>query len=225
MTQTRQMPPSQAPRVWDLPIRLFQWLLVMLFGLSWWSAETGHMDWHRLSGETIMGLVVFRIIWGIIGSDTARFSQFIRSPLRLIAYLRGQSDDTIGHNPIGGYSVILLLMLLGIQIKSGLFAVDTDGLESGPLSYLVSFEQGRESAHFHHFSFNILLLLVLVHILAIGFYRVVRKRKLIPPMITGRDAQLPAGTAEMAPAPWWRLALAVGIAAATAWYVGHGLRF
>ncbi len=216
---------DQAPRVWDLPIRLFHWSLVLLFGVSWWSAETGHMDWHRLSGETILGLVVFRVIWGIIGSDTARFVQFIRSPFQLIAYLRGTSDSKIGHNPIGGYSVVLLLLLLGIQIKSGLYAVDTDGLESGPLSYLVSFEQGRESAHFHHFSFNILLALIGFHILAIVFYRLVRKRKLIPPMMTGRDAQLPAGTQEMAPAPLWRLALAVGIAAATAWYIAHGLAF
>jgi cytochrome b len=211
--------------VWDFPTRLFHWSIVLLFGFSWWSAETGQMDWHRLSGTVVLGLVAFRLIWGLIGGSTARFANFLKSPGRVIAYMRGGSRDASapGHNPLGGYSVIILLLLLAAQVASGLFAVDTDGLESGPLSYLVSFDQGRAASELHELSFNILLALTGIHILAIVFYRFVRGRNLVSPMLTGRDPQVASGKGALIPASPISLVVAAAVAAAFAWWISKGM--
>jgi len=178
-------------RVWDLPIRLFHWSLAGLVALSWWTAHTDRLDWHRWSGYGILTLLVFRLFWGFIGSETARFTQFLRRPDRALAYLRhlsaSRSPDrpTVGHNPLGGWSVVALLTLLIGQSVLGLFAVDTDGDESGPLADLLSFEAGRLAAHWHQTLFNVLLVLIGLHLAAILFYLLVKKDNLIGPMLTG----------------------------------------
>jgi len=209
-------------RVWDLPTRLFHWLLVALFVFSWWSAENHAMDWHYLSGLTLLGLLVFRICWGLFGGSTARFSGFVRSPAAVIAYLKGKGGTAIGHNPLGGYSTILMLLLLALQVIGGLFATDIDGLESGPLSFLVSFEQGRFAAELHEATFNLLLAVVALHILAILFYLVVRRRNLVRPMVTGRDAAADPAAAPLRPASAAAFLAACAIAAAVAWAAGKG---
>lgn len=210
-------------KVWDLPTRLFHWLIVLLIGFSWWSAETGHMDWHYKSGMMILNLVTFRIVWGLIGGSTARFAGFVKSPMAVVAYLRRPKGEThaAGHNPLGGYSVVALLLLLAIQVGTGVFSVDVDGIESGPLSYLVSFDQGRVAAEVHHLSFTLLQVLVGLHLLAILYYRI-RGRKLIVPMVTGRDAQLTGGTGELIGAGWLRFVIAVAIAFTLGWWISAG---
>ena len=130
-------------RVWDLPTRLVHWLVVLGVALSWWTGETGRLEWHRWSGYGLLGLVAFRIYWGFFGSSTARFRQFLRGPRTVIGYLRGAWPPAPGHNPLGALSVLALLALLATQIVLGLFAVDVDGIESGPLSLYVSFDAGR----------------------------------------------------------------------------------
>lgn len=210
-------------KVWDLWTRLFHWLIVALVGFSWWSAETGHMDWHYKSGLSALILLVFRLIWGVIGSSTARFANFVRSPAAVIGYLRRpkESVHAAGHNPLGGYSVILMLLTLILQVGTGLFAGDTDGLESGPLSYLVTFDQSRVAAKVHHLSFTVLQLLVLLHVVAIIYYRL-RGRRLIAPMITGRDNQLAPDAGEMRSASVVRAFVALAIALAIGWWVSKG---
>lgn len=210
-------------KVWDLWTRLFHWLIVALVGFSWWSAETGHMDWHYKSGLSALILLVFRLIWGVIGSSTARFANFVRSPAAVIGYLRRpkESVHAAGHNPLGGYSVILMLLTLILQVGTGLFAGDTDGLESGPLSYLVTFDQSRVAAKVHHLSFTVLQLLVLLHVVAIIYYRL-RGRRLIAPMITGRDNQLAPDAGEMRSASVVRALVALAIALAIGWWVSKG---
>jgi cytochrome b len=120
--------------VWDVPTRLIHWLIVALVAASWWTGENGHMDWHRYSGYGLLGLVVFRVYWGIAGASTARFRQFVRGPRVIASYLRGRWETLPGHNPLGAISAVVLLALLLAQIVLGLFAVDVDGIESGPLS-------------------------------------------------------------------------------------------
>lgn len=209
--------------VWDLPTRLFHWLLVGLFAFSWWSAESHAMDWHRLSGVTLLGLLLFRLIWGLIGGSTARFANFVRSPAALHAYLRGpRQAPTPGHNPVGGYSVVIMLALLFAQVGSGLFAVDTDGLESGPLSYLVSFEAGRQAAELHEAAFNLLLAVIGLHVLAIAFYLVVRKRNLVRPMVTGRDPAIHSQQRGLVRAGPVRFLIAAALSAGLAWWIGMG---
>lgn len=211
-------------RVWDLPTRLFHWLLVALFGFSWWSAENGVMDWHRLSGSVLFGLIVFRLIWGFAGGSTARFRAFLRSPMRVIAYMRSpaSAERKPGHNPTGGYSVVIMLLLFAIQIGSGLFAVDVDGIESGQLSHLVSFGQGRVAAEVHEISFTALQVVLAVHILAALFYLVVRKRNLIGPMFTGVDKQITDARGALRPAKPVRFVIAFVVSAALAWWTAKG---
>lgn len=210
-------------KVWDGPTRLFHWLLVGLFAFSWWSADHDQMDRHLASGIILLGLLVFRIIWGIVGGSTARFAQFLKSPRAVVDYLRGRrTDPAPGHNPLGAYSVVALLVLLVALVAAGLFAVDVDGLESGPLSDLVSFDHGRVAAHLHGLSFRLLLWLIGLHILAVVYYRL-RGHDLLRPMLTGRDPNLPPGSAVLKPASIWRLVMAVAMAAGLAWWASKGL--
>lgn len=210
-------------KVWDLPTRLFHWLIVFLIGFSWWSAETGRMDLHYRSGLAALVLLAFRLLWGFFGSRTARFAHFLRSPAAAFAYLRRQGGAPLtgGHTPLGGYSVIAMLLALIVQVGTGLFAVDVDGIESGPLSYLVSFDQGRAAADVHHISFSVLQGLIVLHLLAIVYYRL-RGRRLIMPMITGRDRQLPAGSAETTGGGPVRAVLALAAALGVGWWVSLG---
>jgi cytochrome b len=213
-----------ALRVWDGPTRIFHWLLVALFVFTWWSSKTDHMDWHKASGLAILTLLAFRLLWGMFGSSTARFARFLRGPGTIAAYLRGQSPPLPGHNPLGGWSVIALLGLLFVQVGTGLLAVDVDGIESGPLSYLVTFDQGRLAAQLHSLAFNLLLVLIALHVLAILFYLVARKRNLVRPMVTGRDTAFPEGTDGLVPGKWWLLLVAVAAAFLFTWWIANGAR-
>ncbi len=175
-------------RVWDVPVRLIHWLMVLAIGTSWWTAETGRMDWHRYAGYSMLALVTFRIYWGFFGSSTARFSQFVRGPRTIASYLRGSWVAMPGHNPLGALSVVVLLVLLLAQVVLGLFAVDVDGIESGPLSAHVSFELGRAAASWHEDLFDILLWLIGLHVVAVLYYVFYKKENLIAAMVHGKRA-------------------------------------
>jgi cytochrome b len=173
-------------RVWDRPTRLVHWLIVLLVAASWWTGETGRMDWHRYCGYLLLGLVGFRVYWGLFGASTARFRQFVRGPRAVWGYLRGRWETLPGHNPLGALSAVALLSLLFAQIVLGLFAVDVDGIESGPLSSHVSFETGRACAKLHHQVFDLLLVLIAVHVVAVLYYVIVKKQNLIAAMFHGK---------------------------------------
>ncbi|MEJ6595341.1 cytochrome b/b6 domain-containing protein [Parasphingorhabdus sp.] len=179
--------------VWDGAIRLVHWLMVILIPLLWWTAEEGYMDWHRNLGLAMFGLVLFRLIWGLIGTWTARFVPMARRIGSLKSYvgkLRNQENGaSFGHSPLAVLGVCALLLALSTQVTTGLFSVDVDGLESGPLAVLVSFEIGRQFADVHEFSFNLLVALIGLHIAAIAIYQFVLKEKLVRPMITGRRSR------------------------------------
>ena len=207
-------------RVWDVPTRVVQWSMVLLFAFSWWSAENGELEWHRWSGYSLTALVLFRLYWGFFGGSTARFSQFLRGPRAVLDYLRGKVVQAPGHNPAGAWSVVLLLALLATQIVLGLFAVDVDGLESGPMSSLVSFETGRAAAEWHETVFNVLLAIIAVHILAALYYRVARKQNLIGAMFTGRR-NLDGSHPDLIPASIVRLIVGIVIAVALTWFISR----
>ncbi|WP_030539432.1 cytochrome b/b6 domain-containing protein [Sphingobium sp. DC-2] len=172
-------------RIWDAPTRLFHWTLVLLIAAAWWTAEERMLDWHRLAGYCIAALLLFRLIWGLVGSETARFSSFVHGPMAVAAYARGRRALSPGHNPLGGWSVIALLGLLCIQLVLGTLAVDVDGIESGPFSYLVDFDTGRAAAEWHELIFNILLGFIALHVAAVFFYLFFRRENLIGAMISG----------------------------------------
>jgi cytochrome b len=202
------------------------WALVVLVAFAWWSAEAGKLDWHRLSGYAVVGLLAFRLIWGFVGSASARFASFVRGPAATLAYLRSlparAHGDMPGHNPLGAWSVLALLAVLIAQVVTGLFAVDVDAIEAGPLSDRVSFDAGRLLAKWHHWSFSALQVLVVLHLAAVAFYLVYKRANLVRAMITGRHdfAQDP----KLAFAPLWRALLAAAVAAALAWWTAKGFR-
>lgn len=199
-------------RVWDLPTRLFHWALVGLIAFSWWS-HSQHLNWHRLSGYTIAALLVFRLWWGIAGPRTARFAGLAGGPRAIGRYLKGEHGPVVGHNPLGGWSVLAMLGLLLTQVTLGMFSVDQDGFESGPLARYVSFDTGRAFAAAHGWVFWGLLALIVLHLVAVAAYAL-RGQNLTAAMITGRRRS-PEGAAEPAFAPLWRLGVGLLLAAAT----------
>lgn len=211
--------------VWDLPLRLFHWLLVALIGFSWWSGENHEMEWHRWSGYAIGFLIVFRLYWGLVGGRTARFAQFVRGPGAALAYLRGAGEPDIGHNPLGGWSVIAMLAILIAMVTAGLFAVDVDGLESGPLADYVSFDAGRWASDMHSLIFNLLLALIALHVLAILFYLLVRRRNLVGPMITGGTKIADGTTVVPLGGSVWRVLIGLVIAGVVTYFIANGLHF
>jgi cytochrome b len=199
-------------RIWDLPVRLFHWAIVLLVPALWATHHWELMDTHILLGEIMLGLVLWRLLWGVLGSSTARFASFVRGPGAVLRYLRGAEERGVGHNPLGGWSVAAMLLVLATQIGLGLFAIDEDAFYEGPLSHAVSYETGRTLAHRHETVFWILVALIALHVLAILYYRIVRRDDLVTPMITGRRAA-GDGEAVLVPAPRWRFLLSVILAA------------
>ena len=196
--------------VWDIPVRLFHWTLAALILFSWWSVHNHHTDWHIWSGCAILTLLIFRLLWGFVGSSTARFSTFVRGPRAIAGYWRGTWRG-IGHNPLGALSVLALLAAVAVQVGLGLFSEDEDGLYMGPLAQLISVDASDKARDLHETWFNVILVLIALHLIAILYYRA-RGRKLTLPMITGR-AEVEPGTEPMRPGKWWAalICLAIGI--------------
>lgn len=211
--------------VWDLPLRLFHWVLVGLLAFSWWSGEKHEMEWHRWSGYAILFLLVFRLYWGLVGGRTARFAHFVRGPRAAFSYLRGSEKPDIGHNPLGGWSVVAMLTILVAMVMAGLFAVDVDGLESGPLADYVSFDAGRLASNMHSLIFNLLAGLIVLHVAAILFYQVARRRNLVGPMIIGSMKAVEGTVAVPLGASAWRALIGLLIAAGVTYFVSKGLHF
>lgn len=196
-------PASPRVAVWDLPVRLFHWSLAALIAFSWWSAENDELELHLYSGYAILTLIIFRLLWGVFGSSTARFRNFIRGPRAVIAYLKDSAGwNKPGHSPLGALSVLAMLVVLKLQVATGLLNADEDGLAEGPLAARVSEATGEFVHAAHGWLWDLLLILIGLHIVAVLFYQFVRRRNLIPPMITGK-APLGPDSEPMRPGRWW----------------------
>lgn len=214
---------SLAVPVWDLPVRLVHWSLVLLIAFSWWSAEYGEIEWHIRSGLSILFLLLFRILWGFLGSSTARFGSFVTGPRKLAAYLRDPSGwRGIGHSPLGALSVVALLSLLTLQVGFGLPLSDENGVVTGPLNRLVSFDTAEWAHEVHEWLFNLLLALIALHVAAIFYYRW-RGKRLVRTMVTGRSLDYPLDTEAMVLAGPARLALCLALAGGTTWWIANGV--
>lgn len=209
-------------RVWDLPVRLFHWSLVALIALQWASAEWHWlpMEWHFRIGYVILGLVLFRIGWGFIGSDSARFSRFLAGPRRIAAYLprahTREPDDTPGHNPLGGWSALALIALVFAQALTGLFASDDIALY-GPLAERVDAGVMDWMTDVHELLPDVLLALIALHLAAVAFHALWKRENLIGAMFSGRK-RLPAdpGLRFAGAGRAWALA---ALAAAAVWII------
>ena len=172
-------------RLWDLPTRVFHWSLVVAVVTAFVTGQLGGawMSVHGQAGLVIVGLVVFRLIWGVVGSTYVRFLHFVPTPSKISAYLKGQWQG-VGHNPLGALSVLALLGLLAAQAATGLFANDDIDF-SGPLAGLIDSALSSRLTGFHVLLSNALLGLMVLHLVAIVFYVRFKKDKLLKPMMTG----------------------------------------
>lgn len=170
---------------WDLFVRISHWFMVMLVAGCWYTAENGHMQWHYYCGYGLLTIVIGRLIWGIVGSKPARFTSFIKSPKAVVQYLRNirqNNSGTDSHSPAGGYSVIALFALMLFQTISGLFAVEVDGFDGGPLSETIDYDLSVQISELHQFNFDILLFFIGLHVIAVAFYQIILKQKLLQKM-------------------------------------------
>jgi cytochrome b len=184
--------PDDQRLVWDLPLRVFHWLFAASILASWATAEAG-FEWmkvHMRLGYWMIGLLLFRIVWGFVGPRHARFSSFLKGPRTVWHYARGlgakagEAVVSVGHNPLGGLMVILMLLLAAFQATTGLFATD-DIAWSGPYNASVSDSLAHRLTALHHANFNLILGAMVLHVLAIGYYAKVKRQNLVPAMLTG----------------------------------------
>ena len=189
---------TQRIKLWDLPTRVFHWLLVIAVGAALITGNLGGaaIEWHGRIGLAIVGLIVFRVVWGLIGSSHARFASFLPTPKTIGDYLRGQWRG-IGHNPLGALSVFALLALIALQLATGLFGND-DIAFNGPLFALISKDLSDRLIGIHEITSNALIALIALHLAAIGFYAHVKKDNLVKPMITGYKDLAPDEAGEAA---------------------------
>ena len=177
--------------VWDLPLRVFHWSLVLCFVGSYVTAKLGfdYRQQHFWFGYTLMGLLIFRLMWGVVGTRHARFSTVFTALGRVRQYVRnlsaGNESSAAGHNPLGALSVIALLVLLILQVVSGLF-MDDDILYAGPWMHTVSGDIQDIMETIHTTAVNALLALVVLHLVAVAYYSLIRRKKIIGAMITGK---------------------------------------
>ncbi|HZJ98310.1 MAG: cytochrome B [Alcaligenaceae bacterium] len=217
---------SQTVRIWDLPTRLFHWALVFSVIGAFITVKMGNMDWHIRLGEWVFCLILFRIIWGLIGPHYARFSQFIKGPKSIATYLK-DGKKVYGHNPLGAISVIALLALFGFQAVTGLYTGD-GYFYQGPL-YSIGRGVRDTMTSWHHQMEIWMILLFVLHVGAVFFYKFFKKDNLLTPMITGKASL--AGDAidivnvQQTLAMWIRFIIALGIAVLVTYYISNGLAF
>lgn len=226
------MPDPYLPlvRVWDLPTRLFHWVLAITVAGSVLSAKIGGnaMVWHFRFGYVVFTLLAFRLLWGWVGGRWSRFASFVYAPGTVWRYLRGETRPgeplEVGHNPLGSLSVLALLAVLAVQVGTGLVA-DDEIANLGPLNRFVSSDTGLAATGWHkQWGQRLILGLVALHIAAIVFHLLRRKTNLVRPMVLG-DKPVPAGTPASADGPPQRmlaLALLVACAGLVNWVVGLG---
>jgi len=213
--------------VWDVPLRLFHGLLVFAVVAAYVTAELGGslIDWHGYFGLMVLGLLIFRLIWGFTGSLHARFADFLPTPARIVSYLKGDWHG-YGHTPLGGLAVFALLGILVFVVGTGLFANDDIAFQ-GPWFHLVSKSQSDSISSWHSKAFAILKLLLVLHLAAIGFYQWRKKLNLIKPMLTGKKTvskALPIPNPESySSVSASRFLIALAISGVLAWGVYSGI--
>ena len=198
--------------VWDVPTRLFHWLTVMLVAAAYATWRLNWMDWHAYAGYALLAFVVFRLLWGFFGSETARFARFLAAPRRaaghLAQLLRREPDRQVGHNPAGGWMVLLLLALLLAETLTGIY-INNDIADVGPFTELAPAPVANFISTLHDVFWQALLVAVILHVLAVVLYWAAKRQNLLLPMITGCKV-LPPGVRPPAQAGALRALLFLG---------------
>jgi cytochrome b len=222
-------PTPEKLRIWDGPTRIMHWLLVVLIAACWWTGIHDQLEYHLYAGYGILWIVLLRLYWGFVGSSTARFAHFVRGPWHMLDYARTlhrrDTAHSYGHNPLGAISVLVMLGVVLAVVVLGLFAVDVDGLYSGPLSSYVSFKAGRHLAHLHYRWFEYLLAVIALHLAAVAFYYVYKRQNLVFPMISGSRQVSEPVEEDLRTVPLWRLVAGAVLVSAIVWAVADGFYF
>jgi cytochrome b len=189
MNQNSQ--PAELVKIWDVWVRLFHWslagcvLFLLVSGTTGWQ----FFEWHRLVGEAVLALILFRLCWGLAGSSNARLGSLLSTPWQalqhLLALIRGSVPAERGHNAAGGWAVLIMLMLISFQAVSGLLIADEEELIEGAFYGTLSGELSDELLHLHHLNGTVLKVVVLVHVIMIGIYAWRASQNLLKPMLTG----------------------------------------
>jgi cytochrome b len=223
-----QAPADEQRQVWDLPVRVFHWTLVAAFIGAFVTNRLGvsYFKYHVWCGYTVIVLVLFRIVWGLVGTRHAQFWNFVCGPAVTLRYvfglLRGHEIQYAGHNPLGAWMVVTLLTVLGIQASSGLFGND-DIFNVGPLYGYVSKEVSLRLTSLHRHLFYWIVVAVAIHVLAVIAHYVFERRNLLHAMITGRKPQASVAETDAIASSrtWLAVLVAIAIAGALAWVVSH----
>ena len=186
--------PDRKIVVWDVPTRLFHWLIVALVAAAYVTWRFNLMEWHAKAGNAVLTLLVFRVLWGFFGSDTARFSRFVASPRAVARHLtrlfRREPDRETGHNAAGGWMVLILLAVLFAEALSGVYVLN-DVADAGPFTEIAPPPVANAITALHWIFWDALLAAAALHVLAIAIYAAAKGQNLLTPMITGRKT-LPA---------------------------------
>ncbi|MEP3197281.1 MAG: cytochrome b/b6 domain-containing protein [Lentilitoribacter sp.] len=176
-------------KVWDVYIRIFHWLLLICILVSFISFRLDEMDIHFISGHCVLALLIFRVIWGVIGSRTALFHTFIKGPGAILNYVKNPSSEKfkgmIGHSPIAALSVIAMLVVILVQVGTGLIS-DDEILLQGPLAKYVSGDMSYQATTYHGINAKLIIGLIVLHLAAIAFYRFIKKDNIVKPMVSGQ---------------------------------------
>ncbi len=210
-------------RIWDLPVRVFHWSLVLLLPAMYLTADNSQWGWHMRLGHVLLALLIFRVIWGFIGTETARFSRFVTGPAGVVGYLRGDYDEkrAIGHSPLGALAVLGLLGFTFAQVVMGLFAGDPFDGATGPLNPLVGVGTADTLTDTHEWFYYVVFGMILLHITAISLYAGLRMQNLVGPMVVGKGEKA-EGVKGNSEASLGRFLVAFGLAVGTAVWVYAG---
>jgi cytochrome b len=208
--------------VWDVPVRVFHWLLVLSIIGSYVTAKLGTewIPWHRRFGYFMIGMLIFRLIWGLIGPRHARFANFIRGPRSMLRYLKGGIHN-VGHNPLGAGMVVVMLLLLLVQVTTGLFSTD-DIVWTGPYFPSVSHDLAEKLTAIHHLNFKFIEAAIVLHLGAIAYYHFVKKERLVPAMFHGGKSASEVPENEAIPSSQlWKALIVIAVAGACVYVLLH----
>lgn len=214
-------------RVWDLPVRVFHWTLVLAIIGGFVTNKLGvaYFKYHVWCGYVVLLLVLFRIVWGLVGTKHARFASFLRGPQATLRYaarlLRGRDERHVGHNPLGAWMIVALLGMLGIQALLGLFA-DDEIFNTGPLSGYVSHDMSLRLTSLHRIIFYWIGAAIAIHVLAVLAHTFLKQENLVRAMLTGRKSALSAASHDHIDSSrtWLAVLVAIALSAGLAWIVG-----
>lgn len=211
--------------IWDWPTRSFHWALALSIVALFVTGKLGGnwMEWHARAGYAVLGLIAFRLCWGVVGSTTARFSSFVRGPKAIWCWLRGEGRTHAGHNPLGALSVVAMITLIGVQAVTGLFAND-DIMTEGPYATAVGKENSDAVTKVHKINSNVIAGFTILHLLAIAVHSVRKGKGMVLAMVTGRGEAPAESTLKFAPG-WLAVVLALIVALGVTALINKGPPF